>query len=164
MRFPTGPEVLFWARFYYYIDDIDNCTSADVSSQLFIKSWAAQWPDVNPVDSERADGDLNNTFWCPVAAQLSFTITQLLRTIVAAGAHTHTHTNSHINKQGFLPKVRPAIALHCIQIYSNISDCILCCSLRCSTFEWVRKEFRTSEDSWPPRKGHLITFLCLRDG
>lgn len=95
MQSPTGPEMLFWAHTYYYIDDIDNCTSADVWSQLFIKSGAAQWPDVIPVDSVRADYDLNNTFRCPIAAQLSFTITQLLRTIVAAGVHTHTCKPTH---------------------------------------------------------------------
>lgn len=60
------------------------------------KSGAVERPGVIPVDSDGADCDLNNTLRCPAAAQLGFTIIQLLKAIVAPGAEAvRTHTNTH---------------------------------------------------------------------
>lgn len=72
--------------------------STDLLPQLVIKSWAVKRPSVILVGSDGADYDLNNTPWCPAAAQFSFTNTQLLKVIVAPGAEsvrTCTHTNTH---------------------------------------------------------------------
>lgn len=97
-------EILFWALFSDNIHDICNYMnytrmSTNLLPQLFIKSGSVEWPIVIPVDSDRADGDPNNTLWCPVATQRCLTIIQLLKAIVAAGAvsvcvHTHTSTNT----------------------------------------------------------------------
>lgn len=101
--------MLFWVLSYYNIDDICNYMnytrmSTDLLPQLFIKSGAVEWPGVIPVDSDRADCDLNNTLWCPAAAQLCFTIIQLLEAIVAAGAGSVCiHIQIHTHQQTCLP-------------------------------------------------------------
>lgn len=95
IRHDVGLEMLFWVLSYYNIYDIRNYMSTDLLPQLVIKSGAEKRPGVILVDSDEADCDLNNTPWCPAAAQLCFTNTQLLKAIVAPGAksvHAYTHT------------------------------------------------------------------------
>lgn len=106
IRHTTRLEMLFWVLSYYSIDVICNYMnythmSTDLLPQVFIKSGVVEWPGVIPVDSDRADCDRNNTLGCPVAAQLGFTIIQLLKAIVAAGAgavciHIQTHTSTNM--------------------------------------------------------------------
>lgn len=76
IRHTAGFEMLFWVLSYYNIHDICNYMSTDLLPQVVIKSGAAERPGVIPVDSDRADCDLNNILWCPAAAQLCFTIIQ----------------------------------------------------------------------------------------
>lgn len=93
-----GLEMLFRVLSHYNIYDICNYTSTDLLPQLLIKSGAVKRPGVILVDSDGADYDLNNTPWCPAAAQLRSTNTQLLKAIVAPGAESvceHAHTNTH---------------------------------------------------------------------
>lgn len=94
----TGLEILFWVPSYYNIY-ICNYMSTDLLPQVVIKSGAVKSPGVIPVDSDGADCDLNNTRWCPAVAQLCFTVTQLLKAIVAPGApyaHKHTHQQTRL--------------------------------------------------------------------
>lgn len=75
--------------------------SSDLLPQLVITSGAVKRRGVIPADSDGAACDLNNTPWCPAAAQLCFTNTQLLKAIVAPGGES-VHKYSHINKHAFL--------------------------------------------------------------
>lgn len=96
IRHAAGLEMLFWVLSYYNIYDICNYMSTDLLPQLVIKNGAVKRPGVIPVDSDGVGYDLNNTPWCPAATQLCFTITQLLKSIVAPGAESvRAHTNTH---------------------------------------------------------------------